>query len=292
MSINVSTFELLVKPIAPRALIPANFRGVARRVVQGYFLTITNLFNEDIRFRFQFDASQPIGPVGNRAFRSSSLAGAPVNVDLLYDIAGENFPLERQSTGSVTTSFVRGEFTLPRFQTATVQLLPRLTAAILSNPDSDLEIRGRVRLSIPANSPTFGGGVIIPGAPQAEEPVPVLIQPEIRGTFLPNDLSTDNVDFDQINYSLTTASGRAENEVEPDGFTPFSVSRELLASVMENLRSEDFVLNNLAVNNSATQLSNLVATLSELDPSIDNLAQLSDFLTEMGIPINMKPAAE
>jgi len=285
MSINVSTFELLVKPIAPPALIPADFRGVARRIVQGYFLTITNLFSQNIRFRFEFNGSLPTDSSPNRSFVGSP----PSNVDLIYDIAGQNLPLTRLSTGgSFLITSVSGEFTLPSRQTATVQLLPRLTESLLRNPNSDFEIRGYVTLEIPRNPPLLVNGSFRPGSPQANQMVPVLLQPEIRGTFLPNDLSTANIDFDQINYSLIPASGQAFNEINPVGFSRLSVNPELLTSVMENLASESFINENFS-DDQAVQLSNLVANISQLEPSSENLAQLSNLLAQMNIPIVMEP---
>ena len=114
MTINVSTFELLVKPIAPRGPIPLPFRGVARRVVQGYFLTITNLLRQDIRFRFRFRSSAPNPDNLDRRLSRN-------NVNLLYDIAGNNLNLENIVASSPSPVFpnlfpnysLSGSLTLP-----------------------------------------------------------------------------------------------------------------------------------------------------------------------------------
>jgi hypothetical protein len=51
--------------------------------------------------------------------------------------------------------------------------------------------------------------------------IDVLVTPEIRGTFLDNDYpsagTTNELDFDQINYGLPVASGKGRNTVESVG---------------------------------------------------------------------------
>ncbi len=279
MRINVSTFELLVKPIAPVAPIPVPFQGVARRVVQGYFLTITNLFREDIRFTFEFNSSTPQPDNLNRRLSVD-------NVDLLYDIAGDNLSLENISllTPNFFSSVYKlvGSFTLPSEQTATVQLLPRLTGRLLGDPDPDFEIRGVLKLLVP---PIVRNGRL---EPQANEEIPILLQPEIRGTFLPNDFSAPNLDFDQINYSLVPANGKAENEVKPIGLRGISLNEDLTTAVIENLESGSFPIDNFSEENQVNQLSNLVTNLGSIEPTPENLAQVSDLLNQLNIPITMQ----
>jgi hypothetical protein len=55
---EISTFELLAKPIAP-VILPPELLPVARRIVQGYFLTISNLEAFDVRYRIEFTISLP-----------------------------------------------------------------------------------------------------------------------------------------------------------------------------------------------------------------------------------------
>ena len=60
---EVSTFELLYKRIAPPPMMgtpgAAALTAVARRVVQGYFLTISNLEDEDFLYTLDFHISLP-----------------------------------------------------------------------------------------------------------------------------------------------------------------------------------------------------------------------------------------
>ncbi|MEL6441822.1 MAG: hypothetical protein AAFQ80_21535 [Cyanobacteria bacterium J06621_8] len=234
--------------------------------------------SEDIRFRFNFRSSLPPDP--NDPNRTFSGATAD-NVALIYDIAGANLPLNNQQVSITNTKNLRGDFTLPASQTATVQLLPKLTFEILSDPEPELEIRGFLELSVPALG--------VSGSQTEAEKVPVLLQPEIRGTFLPNDFSSESIDFDQINYSILTASGQAFNEVEPDRFTPpVTITPELQSSVIEIMEQNPFIFQSIS-SDPTVQISELIANLATLDPSADNLRQISNLITEMGTPIVMHP---
>jgi hypothetical protein len=204
---EISTFELLVKRIAPTPPVPPE---IARRVVQGYFLTITNLESKDLTFRIEFFISKP-----DPADPDRTLFG---NVEVFYDIAGANKPITL--LGGVNSNVFSGSFVLSAGQTASVQLLPKPSLFFdPNNPNSnapklvnpDFEVRGYVTLRLPVLGP-FGNQ-----KPQSDTPVKVLINPEIRGTFLPNSFSNDSAeDFDQINYPLAIATGKALNEIAPD----------------------------------------------------------------------------
>ncbi|NJL22445.1 MAG: hypothetical protein HC895_19150, partial [Leptolyngbyaceae cyanobacterium SM1_3_5] len=178
---EISTFELLVKRIAPRRLLPPAIRPVARRVIQGYFLTISNLDSKDLMFRLEFTQSNPTPADPDRTILN--------NVDLIVDIAGANTPTTLFPLASNPNRF-RGMFPLPAGQTASVQLLPRLTPALLAAAEPDLEIRGYVTLTLPALRPS-GLPLSLFAEPQSAAPVKVLLNPEVRGTFLPNNFPTD-----------------------------------------------------------------------------------------------------
>jgi hypothetical protein len=130
----ISTFELLVKPIAPRQMGNPAQEAIARRIVQGYFLTITNLEPLDLTFRLDFRISTP-----NPADPDRTLFN---NADLIFDIAGANnlIPL----SGDADSSRFGGSFRLPAGQTASVQLLPKQRLLSFANPD--FEVRGYVVL--------------------------------------------------------------------------------------------------------------------------------------------------
>jgi hypothetical protein len=76
---EISTFEILTKPIAPPI---AGLEAVARRVVQGYFLTISNLEAIDLRYRIEFTISLPVPPDPNKILLN--------NAALIVDVEGAN----------------------------------------------------------------------------------------------------------------------------------------------------------------------------------------------------------
>lgn len=269
---EISTFELLIKPIAPRT---PNTQAVSRRVIQGYFLTISNLEDKRLRYTIEFFDSTPNPPSPNRELEADSRPTGnlviPRNFNLIYDVAGANTDLFRIRRG--TEGQIIGDFFLDPKQTASVQLLPDLSA-LSDNPD--LEIRGYVNLRLPGN--LF--------APQNSVPVKVLLQPEIRGTFLPNDFPSSPVgDFDQINYSLTTASGKTLNELEPE---PRTLTFPISAPPIVDIVPEDLFDNiGLADMSDRERIEMLVTSLAQIESSEENLQNLDQILADLNIPITM-----
>jgi len=255
---EISTFELLVKRIAP----PPAPQDVARRVVQGYFLTITNLEFKPLTYRIRFNISKP-NPAGDP---DRTLFN---NVILADDIAGANnlIPL----SGGANSTVFGGTFTLPARQTASVELLPKPNLFVDQNPD--FEVRGFVTLSLPR----------IKGQSQSTTPVKVLLNPEIRGTFLPNDFpGGTGGDFDQIAYPLTVATGKALNEIVSDQriviptITP-EVLQSLPADEIESLLDADDL----------EKSQSLIQLMAQLDGDPKNLENLSDALSKLNIPVRV-----
>lgn len=168
----VSTFELLVKPIAPAGSGPA---PVARTVVQGYFLTVANTNNFSVRLRLQFTATTP----------SLTIADTVT----ISDVVGNNN--EFGEIAPVNDKRSLYFLNIPANDTALVTLLPDVTKPEILAAKS-LEIRGYVEVSLAA---------------PAQKKIDLLITPEHRGTFLPDDITIATPDFDQLAYALPTASG-------------------------------------------------------------------------------------
>ena len=168
----VSTFELLVKPIAPAGAGPA---PVARTVVQGYFLTIANTNNSPVRVRLQFTATTP-GLTINDTVTISDVVG---NNNEFGEIAPVN---DKRSLYFVN---------IPANDTALVTLLPDVSKPEILAAKS-LEIRGYVEVFLAA---------------PAQKSIDLLLTPEHRGTFLPDDITITTPDFDQLAYALPTANG-------------------------------------------------------------------------------------
>ncbi len=173
----VSSFELLVKPIAPPPFDPA----VARRAVQAYFLTLSNLNpvgDADVALSVQFTATPGLN--NNELVAIVDMGAGNIFSDLVPD------PVTGKPSQPLT---------LPSGMTALVLLQPDLSKAA-PNPASlavaNLEVRGYVELSLSPFS--------------ANKTAEILVTPQIRGTFIPVDPASASADFDQQSYTLPTAN--------------------------------------------------------------------------------------
>jgi hypothetical protein len=263
---EISTFEILTAPIAPVVGIPPALIPVARRVVQGYFLTISNLEPINLLYRIEFTISLPVPADPNKILLN--------NTFLVVDVEGANttIPLTQQLVRPEVYSAV---FTIPARKTASVQLLPILPQALTPGL---LEVRGYVSLFLPPRR----------FFPQSSTPVKVLLNPEIRGTFLPNNFpsgATTDLDFDQINYTLAIASGKGLNEITPEPGQLIGIDLPTLEPILEELRNGTLEPS-LGADNSENALM-LVQLLAELDPSEANLKNLNTVMEKLEIPVRM-----
>lgn len=276
---EVSTFELLVKRIAPRTALPPAEQPVARRVVQGYFLTLSNLESIDLRYRLEFRISLPDNPTQADAM-TRLLEG---NTVLLFDIAGTNTVLTLTRVG-MTGRYISQEFVIPAQKTASIELLPDV-ARFAAQDNPMLEIRGFVSLLLPR---AFGGTPIenVLGRPQSQRPVRVLLNAEIRGTFLPNDFPSNSAstDFDQINYSLALASGRALNELTSEP------PRILVPGSPIGVEIAPGAINMIPVPSDAADLGAMLAGMLTTNGNGNgaNLESLNRSLSELDLPITMR----
>jgi hypothetical protein len=272
---EISTFELLAKPIAPLDILPPELDPVARRIVQGYFLTITNLESFDVEYRIQFTIPKPLPANPNRV-----LVG---NAVIFLDSALNNSPITLIKDPDLgLTENYRASFRIRARNTASFQLLPSLPGVLTA---SLLEVRGFVSLF---RRRRFPGPL---------SPVKVLLNPEIRGTFLPNNFPTPPLpapttplDFDQINYTLAIASGKGFNEISPGPLEPFVRAPNLVSPIfqplLEELSNGTLSLDSLGVNN-PEKAKMLVQLLAELDASEVNLSELNTVMERLEIPVRM-----
>ena len=224
----VSNFELLIKRIAPRVLSNPNFidtNAIARRAVQGYFLTISNQTNRRVylKIRVVFSTDDPSDPtittrnpgylVANRELNpiTGILAPNPImgnNYLYAYDIAGG------QATGSIQAGLLNGPIEirseinnfivakagfitikLERNQTGSFQLLPNVLDDTIRE-NANLEIRGYVEIfqscvsepQLSAGSGVTGSSTKLTGNYLTTN-ANVLLTAEQRGTILPNDFT-------------------------------------------------------------------------------------------------------
>lgn len=155
----ISTFELLVKPIIPRV---ADQLGAGRTVIQGYFLTITNLASTN-------NPQAALGPLAfNLKFRAISPNFTVANVAAFWDTNGTDVPVSGTASAVIGTSELNYRLTLRQGDTGLFILQPNIT-----NPDlvtaADLEVRGYAEISLGATA----------------QSADLILTPEHRGTFLP-----------------------------------------------------------------------------------------------------------
>jgi len=250
----VSNFELLIKRIAtvPNS-VPSNISTVFRRVVQGYFLMVSNLeTNRAITLYLKLTIPTSNGNREMNAF----------NTQIIFDNGTTNNAIltltKLSSSNSNFTEYQTGSFTLNSRQTGLITVLPNVFPFI-NNGNPDLEIRGFVELK-QRRRRIFPFPFLV--TPKAD----VLITPETRGTFLDNDYpstSTSNeLDFDQISYGLPIASGKNQNIVE---------------------RVRPIIINPVVIGDLSSDIFKLKQTIKKDNPDLneDELEILTSSLTEM-----------
>lgn len=226
----ISNFELYVKRIGPPGgIVPGvndPLNAPFRKLLQGYYLTISNLSNREIRLRVR--AVIPSLKSGSpfAASQRELVGGSSPNHYFAYDrtgdTAGAATPRERLSSLNLVPSLSKPEakvfqslnFDLDCQQTGLFNLVPLPSSAGL--PDPQIEIRGYIELylldilrfkKVSNNPPIYAIEYI------KAQPTDLLVTPEIRGTFIDNDFTgsqTVPLDFDQSNYALPTSTGSAK----------------------------------------------------------------------------------
>lgn len=175
----VSNFEVLVKPLIPPV---ADILGAGRTVIQGYFLTISNLnLSSAVTLRLNFRAQTP------------NIASQPLLA--FFDVNGTNTVLAPTGASPINRTYT---VTIPAGDTGLFILQANVgNPSIINNPNT--ELRGYVTISL-AN-------------PFGNKSFDLLVTPEHRGTFLPKGYVVPStppivttLDFDQLAYALPTAN--------------------------------------------------------------------------------------
>lgn len=195
---NVSHFELIFKPQSPV--------GEADTVLQGYFLTITNLEEVELSFRLDF-----VTTAISDATRT--LAG---NTVVAVDIAGGNndFTYALQGTTASKSFRLSPQVTIPPHATAKIAVLPDdpFAAPIgdgTADP-ADYEARGYVTLRLPALFKRVAGRFRL--VRQLDRPANVLLSAQNRATYF----RTDGTINSQTQSSVPLASGGSMSTVEAE----------------------------------------------------------------------------
>lgn len=232
----VSTFELLLKTITPTA---GNIPNSDRQVLQGYFLTIANPSNTNLRLRLQFTATTPNLNVADTI--------------TIRDLAGVNV------FGNLTPTPDPRKFTID------VGIAPHDTGLVILQPDittldptvDTVEIRGFVEIFLRFPS---------------SEKINVLLTPEHRGTFISENIPIAS-DFDQLVYALPTATGSSLFKLGP--LVSDKNIKEIKPEIKEIKEAKEFEKNPKENIETVTpnQANEVQQTLALMAQSIDNIGQ-------------------
>ncbi|MEL6767849.1 MAG: hypothetical protein AAFP17_11770 [Pseudomonadota bacterium] len=269
---EVSTFELLFKAQAP-----ANPDGLPAvdTVLQGYFLAITNLEDEELRFRLEFVAPETADP-------DRGLAGNTIVFVDVPDVDNQQGVLTNQSSPDPkvfrpSTGFID----IPACATALVAVLPSAFGPVPGDPtplmSPDFEVRGFVRLSLPALL-EFNPPNPLAFVPQSETPVKVLLTPQNRATFI----SAAGGISDQTQTALPNAGGAAMAEIEPDPGGPVLIFPPFFGAVGDAVPDVLPLIEPLGPEQRSAALQML---LSAIDPAKTDLATFNKELREGGVPL-------
>lgn len=249
VSTVVSTFELLVKPLVQPT---ADILNAGRTTIQGYFLTISNLNrNVPVKLRVNFTAQTP------------NLNSQPILA--FFDVTGSNTPLTPMRSTRKRKTYM-------------IEIKPHDTGLFLLQPDvtqkevvaaANTEIRGFVTISL-AN--LFGSNSF-----------DLLLTPQQRGTFLPNGFPDNKTDFDQLAYSLPTATGGSKVTLTQFKFPSFPI-RDIPAEIIDlDPGLAEIIRDNPSlVNGNSQELSNgvIASTTDSLEQVLSTMVERIDELEQ------------
>lgn len=268
--LNVSNFELIFKPLTP---IPPDGVAAVDKVIQGYFLQITNLENRAFTYRLEFVIEPPAATQPER-----SLAGTH---QVIVDIGPSDNNFSTLS-GTIAASVFRStSITVPAQSTAKVALLPAVFGPNPPVATPNYEVRGFVRLRLPRVLQITAAG-FLRFVPQSATPVQVMLTPQNRATFL----DPAGAIADQVQASLPTATGAAVNALPSDG--PFLFPLAAIAADTD----VNALLPAIADLGPQQRAALTAALLAEVDPETSDLDAFNRAIGENGMRLSMKGAAK
>lgn len=273
----VSNFELLFLDQSPEP--PEDVEEVAR-VIQGYFLSISNLEDEDYTFSLDFRILDPGPDLPLRSLADNTF----VSIDLPND--NNRFTRLISFDGELFT-ISGGGIRIPAHGTAKVAVLPQLFGPVggdtttISEPD--FEVRGYVSIRVPRvpqerplpeDSP-FAGTIGRVPLPQGTEPVRVLLTPQYRASYLKGKAIVD-----QTQSTVPTCNGAGITAVTPDQGR-FSIATPLATQSL----AVDSVLDSLDPGARGALLANLLATAEA--ESEEDVTRMNALLKEAGATLEL-----
>ncbi len=215
----ISNFEILLNRIAPFNPTPSG--AIARRVIQGHFLTLSNTeLHRSVYFKVKYFygnfITNPTNLDTDRELRiASTLSAAPLqNAILIYDGGSLNNQIVPPTTATgvnipggdyfyVSTNNLR----LRAGETGLLTLLPFFQTGLQNSPTDltpSIEVRGYITIEQVSDSTyTNSAGVLINETnPFVHDKANLVISSEHRSTFLDEEFNGT-----AIEYNLPTAGG-------------------------------------------------------------------------------------
>jgi hypothetical protein len=213
----LSTFEVLFTPQLPTGIpVPNVVRQIDEDVVKGYFLTISNPNATGYLFSLGFHCNtNPAMPPPERTLVKA--------VGFLDD--GTTAIPATLSAGTLPTDFFVSVNVAAR-GTVLLGIIPAFfNSAGFVNPSIDC--RGWVDVTLPPIFKRFGRFFIL--VPQSADPVPIIVTPEQRLTFIPAPGDAATAVEAQSAFALPVAGGSSSLSVPPQPAFVFT-SDELKAA--------------------------------------------------------------
>ena len=274
---DLSHFELLFKPQSPAQV---NNTGPVATVIQGYFLTITNLEDEPYLYQLDFIAPEPQPADANRSLAGNTL----VFIDLP---SGDNS--ERVLTGANGRyRLSNGLLAIPPKASALVAVLP---SAFPSDRDPTplagpfFEVRGYVRLRLPAVATTLFGKT----TKQSDTPVKVFVTAQNRATYF----NAGGEITDQTQASVPLCGGEACLELEPEGPLKLKPAVPLDKFLAADAASDIGPITELISGGDDEEFTGGMARmLAAFDLEGSDLEAFNAALAEAGVGVALKPQAK
>lgn len=178
---QVSTFELLLKPQLPKELTDRfpELAPLARKILQGYFVSISNLSSDIIYLSLVLTTKTP-GLEKNKIFSTLDTSGQNSPVSTVMEVTDD----------AISGSTIRTRFSFPLTanDTALFIVQPDATNADLLE-SADYELRGYSEIFLGSKSNVSN--------------VKLLVTPEHRGTFFGETPAS----LGEVAYALPLANG-------------------------------------------------------------------------------------
>jgi hypothetical protein len=193
----VSTFEVLLKPQLPPGV--PGLGKLSRKVIQGYFLTLSNVNFFPLTVSVVFTVKFPVDPSAPTEHPTRPTSWDDF-LDIV-DISGQNLFQGSDPQADLRPEIVpqnnkaRITFTLPENGTGLLLLQPNVLPPSDILTKANFEARGYVEIFLSSLS--------------GSDTATLLVTPEQRGTFFSdsNGATPDKIGRDQIAYALPVSNG-------------------------------------------------------------------------------------